>query len=728
MTDIKQLLPTNQYQALINASSPSAGNPFITNSQLTTLLTGYLPLAGGTMSGFLTLNANPLAALHATTKQYVDTLVTSSVVWLQHIEDPNLKDDSLNTPPVPVSDEVYIVGAAPTGAWVGLSGHAVYWNGSSWISVLGAPVQPGDRFGVAIENVYVASGGVTGKEGQIAQIVSNIPGAITYTFTIPVAGNTVTDKGPFSAHRGDNYYFNGTSWIEIFDAIVYSAGPGINIGLGNVISIDNTWFSGDVTVTIGGLTSIGAGVVTNTMLAGGIDLTTKVTGILPIVNGGSGASSANAALNNFLPAQAGNAGKFLTTDGTNTSWATVSGGSGTVTSVSGGTTGLTFSTPTTTPVMTGTLAIANGGTNSGTALVNNRVMTSVAGAIVEHSAMGTSATQAQIWYNNASGLPASSSTFHYNPSTGRLKIGASGLSAERVNIQGLADPGLFVSSASSYAAELNSTSSYSLYLNTNQSANLGRWEMARFQNSAIAATNNSGIFMSFIGAGGSVGRQGEFGTIVTDITALTMKSAFVWYTPNEVNETMVERMRLSSNAVLKLVGPVITGLVGAHQDANTANSNTVVSTVAETNFTGTGITLVIPANTLQIGDKIRARAYGIFSGNIAQTLTLRFKTGATTLLTTGARTNQISSTNVGFKIEVIMVVRTIGVGGTISCDMLTLLNEAPFADGTIVPSNGTKAFNTTVSNTLQFSAQWGTSSATNSITIENIDWEIIKAQ
>ncbi len=44
------------------------------------------------------------------------------------------------------------------------------------------------------------------------------------------------------------------------------------------------------------------------------------------------------------------------------------GGSGTVTNVSGGTTGLTFSNPTTTPTMSGTLDLDNGGTGATTAL------------------------------------------------------------------------------------------------------------------------------------------------------------------------------------------------------------------------------------------------------------------------------------------------------------------------------------------------------------------------
>lgn len=43
--------------------------------------------------------------------------------------------------------------------------------------------------------------------------------------------------------------------------------------------------------------SIGAGKVTNTMLAGSIDLTAKVTGVLPVANGGTGSSTALAASN-----------------------------------------------------------------------------------------------------------------------------------------------------------------------------------------------------------------------------------------------------------------------------------------------------------------------------------------------------------------------------------------------------------------------------------------------
>ena len=100
--------------------------------------------------------------------------------------------------------------------------------------------------------------------------------------------------------------------------------------------------------------------------ATGLPLTTGVTGILPLANGGTGVNVAsnNALLNTILPSQATNSGKVLTTNGTDTSWTTVSG-TGTVTSVVASTTpvsGLSLSggtiTTTGTIGITGTLAVA----------------------------------------------------------------------------------------------------------------------------------------------------------------------------------------------------------------------------------------------------------------------------------------------------------------------------------------------------------------------------------
>jgi hypothetical protein len=81
--------------------------------------------------------------------------------------------------------------------------------------------------------------------------------------------------------------------------------------------------TGDQTITLtGDVTGSGTGTFATT-------LTT-----VPLAKGGTGQTTANASFNALAPSQASNAGKFLQTNGTNTSWVTGSGsGSGTVTSV-----------------------------------------------------------------------------------------------------------------------------------------------------------------------------------------------------------------------------------------------------------------------------------------------------------------------------------------------------------------------------------------------------------
>ena len=70
-----------------------------------------------------------------------------------------------------------------------------------------------------------------------------------------------------------------------------------------------------------------------------VDLSTA-TGTLSLTNGGTGQTTANAALNALLPAQGGHANEVLTTNGTNTSWA--GGGSVIAGSFTGTLTGFTM--------------------------------------------------------------------------------------------------------------------------------------------------------------------------------------------------------------------------------------------------------------------------------------------------------------------------------------------------------------------------------------------------
>jgi hypothetical protein len=81
-----------------------------------------------------------------------------------------------------------------------------------------------------------------------------------------------------------------------------------------------------------------------------------LVGTIPIVNGGTGQTTANLAFNALAPSQTGNTGKYLTTDGTDTSWSVNPLGTVTSVAASGGT-GISVSgSPITT---SGTLTITN---------------------------------------------------------------------------------------------------------------------------------------------------------------------------------------------------------------------------------------------------------------------------------------------------------------------------------------------------------------------------------
>lgn len=128
----------------------------------------------------------------------------------------------------------------------------------------------------------------------------------------------------------DTYSVSGTTLT--FSAAPPSGTDNISVRYLGVAS------TGAVTTFSGGTT----GLTPSSATGGAVTL----GGTLAIANGGTGANSATAAFNALAPSQTGNSGKYLTTDGTNTSWDQIN---------------------ISTADITGTLAIANGGTGATTA-------------------------------------------------------------------------------------------------------------------------------------------------------------------------------------------------------------------------------------------------------------------------------------------------------------------------------------------------------------------------
>lgn len=166
--------------------------------------------------------------------------------------------------------------------------------------------------------------------------VSNGAGSITVTNSAPdqtvalTAGTGISTSGT---------YPNFTITNSAPDQTVSLTGAGTTSISGTYPSFtitSNDQYTGTVTSvggtgTVNGISLSGTVTSSGNLTLGGtlsnVSLSTQVTGTLPIANGGTGQTTANAAFNALAPSQTSNSGKYLTTDGTNTSWATVSAGS-----------------------------------------------------------------------------------------------------------------------------------------------------------------------------------------------------------------------------------------------------------------------------------------------------------------------------------------------------------------------------------------------------------------
>jgi len=261
---------------------------------------------------------------------------------------------------------------------------------------------------------------------------------------------------------------------------IVQSGTTKKVAVSNLISLTTTGTSGAATFvnsvlnipqyTSGG----GSGTVTSVGISapaflsvGGSPVTSSGTlaltysgTALPVANGGTGQTTANAALNGLLPSQTSQSGKVLSTDGTNTTWTAV-GGTGTVTSV--GLSAPAFLTVSGSPITaSGTLAltysgtalpVANGGTgatsataafdalapsqtgNSGKYLTTNGSTTSWATVSGGGSPAGS---DTQVQYNSGGTSFGASSAFTFTSGTG--VVTATGFSGALNGTVGAATP------------------------------------------------------------------------------------------------------------------------------------------------------------------------------------------------------------------------------------------------------------------------------------------------
>lgn len=182
----------------------------------------------------------------------------------------------------------------------------------------------------AVSKVYVIRNSTTG--GQSLQIQTSLSGA---SVTIPNGTTALV-------------YSNGTDFFNVVTSIQNATITGGTIsGLSSPVPVASGGTGGNTpTAARAGIEAAKSGINAD------INALTALTTPIPVSGGGTGATNANTARNNLLPTQAGNNGKFLTTDGSNVAWDVVD---------------------ISTADVTGVLPIVNGGTgasNAATAVSN----------------------------------------------------------------------------------------------------------------------------------------------------------------------------------------------------------------------------------------------------------------------------------------------------------------------------------------------------------------------
>lgn len=210
---------------------------------------------------------------------------------------------------------------------------------------------------------------------------------------LTVSGGPITTSGTLTLGGTLAVASGGTGQTGIPTTGQLLIGTGSGFSLARLTAGSNITITNGVgTITIGA--SSGASGVT-TLSGGSTGLTPSsptsgdvvLDGVLDINNGGTGQTTASQAINALLPSQVGNTGKYLTTNGSVSSWGTITS-TGTVTSVniSSNLSGVTASggpvTTSGTITLGGTLGIANGGTGLTSVGTNGQYLTSNGSAAV----------------------------------------------------------------------------------------------------------------------------------------------------------------------------------------------------------------------------------------------------------------------------------------------------------------------------------------------------------
>jgi hypothetical protein len=153
--------------------------------------------------------------------------------------------------------------------------------------------------------------------------------------------------------------------------------------------------------------------------------------------------------------------------------------------------------------------------------------------------------------------------------------------------------------------------------------------------------------------------------------------------------------------------------------SQTGNSTVISGTILESSLINGGVgTLSVPANGFSVGDSFRAMMGGVINVANNQTIRIRVKTGSVTLLDSGAQAITNITSDV-FSINIDFTIRQIGAAGVASIVSLGAFHYTKTNNGTVEGFSfntvNNTTFDTTITNILDITVEWGSNNIGNSI-------------
>lgn len=150
-----------------------------------------------------------------------------------------------------------------------------------------------------------------------------------------------------------------------------------------------------------------------------------------------------------------------------------------------------------------------------------------------------------------------------------------------------------------------------------------------------------------------------------------------------------------------------------------ADSPVITGTTAELTLIDSGLgSLSVPANGFAVGDTFKGDFSGLMSSKNGDTITIRIKSGSVILADSGAQT-MTGSTNVVWSLSMNFTIRAIGPAGVASvvtfANFLSIKQSNGAIEGFGFNNVNNTTFDTTVSNTLDVTAEFSSTSGLNSI-------------